>query len=64
MAKSSAGHKLYVPTNAATSTHKKTENQSLPDAKPASHSEISGPVSTETEKSNNAHIEGSYSFIS
>ncbi|KAI9153549.1 hypothetical protein LWI28_012951 [Acer negundo] len=54
---SSGPNKIYVPTNTAKVTRKKTENQPLKSATPASHSETSAPVSTNIPESSNAHDE-------
>ncbi|KAK2663253.1 hypothetical protein Ddye_001827 [Dipteronia dyeriana] len=54
---SSGPNEIYVPANTAKMTPKKTENQSLRSATPASHSETSAPVSTNIPESSNAHDE-------
>ncbi|TXG57928.1 hypothetical protein EZV62_015757 [Acer yangbiense] len=60
---SSGPNKIYVPTNTAKVTCKKTENQSLKSTTDASHSETSAPVSTNITESSNAHDEGTYSHV-
>ncbi|KAL5805740.1 hypothetical protein ACOSQ4_028473 [Xanthoceras sorbifolium] len=54
---SSRPNKIYVPTNTAKVTHKKTENQSPRSETPASHSETSAPVRTNIPESSNGHGE-------